>query len=75
MLFKELILSTLLRDRKGGDPWLTFKNPALSHFNHGELMKNYPSNFLFLRMGLFTECRGLRLTFRSWILMLANCSA
>lgn len=52
--------------------------PALNHANHKEDQGNkltYPSNFLFLRMGLFTECRGLRLTLRSWILMLASCSA
>lgn len=35
----------------------------------------YPSSFLFLRIGLLTEFRGLRLMFRSWILILASCSA
>lgn len=34
-----------------------------------------PSSFRFLRIGLLTEFRGFRLTFRSWILMLASCSA
>lgn len=42
---------------------------------HGCKMPSYPSSFLFLRMGLLTELRGLRLIFRSWILMLASCSA
>lgn len=36
---------------------------------------SYPSSFLFLRIGLLTEFRGLRLMFRSWILILASCSA
>lgn len=35
----------------------------------------YPRSFRFLRIGLLTEFRGFRLTFRSWILMLASCSA
>ena len=37
--------------------------------------QSYPSSFRFLRIGLLTEFRGFRLTLRSWILMLANCSA
>lgn len=36
---------------------------------------SYPSSLRFLRIGLLTEFRGFRLTFRSWILMLASCSA
>lgn len=42
---------------------------------HNCKMPSYPSSFLFLRIGLLTELRGLRLIFRSWILMLASCSA
>ena len=34
MLFKELILSTLLRGKKGQDPWLTSQNPVLGHTSH-----------------------------------------
>lgn len=34
MLFKELILSTLLRGKKGQDSWLTFQNPVLGHTSH-----------------------------------------
>ena len=40
-----------------------------------EFNKTDPRSFLFLRMGLLTEWRGLRLTLRSCILMLASCSA